>query len=127
MTRASSECCRGRPTCLGLYQLLQRAIEQFPREYPRVSTSLSARCVQGDRNWLGAILEISEKGCLLRSPTAPESDGARLTFALPEGGVVEATGESRSRRGPDTGLYFREIGDRHRTAIADYVAGVLMD
>jgi hypothetical protein len=112
---------------VGLYQLLQRTLEQYPREYPRIATTLSARCLEGDRNWLGAIVELSEKGCLLRSPTAPQSSGAQLTFALPERGIVEATGEARSRRGPDTGIVFREIQEQHRTAIADYISGVLMD
>lgn len=112
---------------VGLYQLLQRILEPYPREYPRIPTTLSARCIQGERNWLGAIVELSEKGCLLRSPTSPQGDGAQLTFALPERGIVEATGESRSQRGPDTGIVFREIEEQHRTAIAGYVADVLMD
>lgn len=120
--------CVSRPADLvGLYRALQRALEEHPREFPRVPTTLSARCAQGDQIWPGAILSISENGCLLRSPRAPSSDGAKLTFALPERGLIETTAEARDRRGTDTGLFFPDIRERDRTAIADYVAEVLMD
>jgi hypothetical protein len=109
-----------------LYRVLQDALEERPRECPRAGTRLPARCVEGERDWPGAILELSAKGCLLRSSAAPGSEGARVTFALPERGLVEATAETRSQRNGDAGLLFRDISERDRSAIADYVNQVLM-
>jgi hypothetical protein len=109
-----------------LYRVLQNALEDRPRECPRAATRLPARCVEDDRDWPGAILELSAKGCLLHSSAAPSPEGTRITFALPERGLVEATAEMRSRRDGDAGLFFREISESHRSAIAEYVNQVLM-
>jgi hypothetical protein len=110
-----------------LYRLLQDALEEQPRECPRATTILSARCVEGERDWPAAIVELSAKGCLLRSPESPGSGRAQVTFAVPERALVEVTAETRSHRGDYTGLYFREISERHRSAVADYVNHLLVN
>ena len=109
-----------------LYRVLQNALEERPRECPRAATRLPARCVEGDRDWPGAIMELSAKGCLLHSSAQPSAEGTRITFALPEHGMVEATAEMRSRRDGDAGLFFREISESHRTAVANYVNELLV-
>ena len=86
----------------------------------------SAEYFDRTRATIEAILELSAKGCLLHSSAAPSPEGTRITFALPERGLVEATAEMRSRRDEDAGLFFREISESHRSAIAEYVNQVLM-
>jgi hypothetical protein len=76
---------------LSLYPLFQKALETHPRRVPRVPTQLPARCIRDDRRWPGAVLSLSEGGCLLRTTEAMEP-GIRfnLQFAIPGGQLITA-------------------------------------
>jgi hypothetical protein len=72
-----------------VYSMIQLALEHTPRKTPRVRTQLSARFLQEDRRSMGALLSLSEGGCLLRtSESLREGVGLDLQFALPEYGLV---------------------------------------
>ena len=54
-----------------LYRALQLALEENPRRAPRAAITLPARCVSGEHDWPGAIVSLSEGGCLVRSAPDP--------------------------------------------------------
>jgi hypothetical protein len=116
-----------RPAALrDLHALLQAALEAHPRSVPRVRTALPAKAVGRERGWAGAILSLSERGCLLRSRERLRSRRPLdLWFALPRDGLVHVLAEPRYAEGTCTGLVFRETSPECRAAIARYVAGVL--
>lgn len=114
-----------RPASLrDLYRMLQHALEATPRQVPRTAASLPARCIGRAEEWPGAILSISEGGCLLRSK-APSDDRVDLWFALPGEGLVAVEAERAYRAGEHTGFVFHDVRDDLRQAIADYVADSL--
>lgn len=114
-----------RPASLrDLYRMLQYALEETPRSVPRTPASLPARCIGSANEWPGAILSISEGGCLLRSKTEAD-ERVDLWFALPGEGLVAVKAERAYRQGEHTGFVFREVQEELREAIADYVADSL--
>jgi hypothetical protein len=109
-----------------LYRLLQQALEDVPRSTPRVPTHLPARCRSRHREWRGAVVSLSENGCLLRSPE-PVRLGSELeiAFELPRVGRVETKAESAYQVVPDLGLVFHETPAGLRHAISDFVENAL--
>jgi hypothetical protein len=105
-----------------LFRVLQQILEDTPRSWPRVATHLRARCRSEGREWRGAVVSLSENGCLLRSPE-PLPLGARLglSFALPAAGGVELEGEVAYQLLPDLGVVFSGPPQRVRSAIAAFV------
>lgn len=116
-----------RPARLGaVYEMIQSALESTPRSAPRVRTQLSARCIQGEQRSIGAVLSLSEGGCLLRSGEKL-SRGARLSlqFALPNYGLISTRAECRYARESDSGLAFSESSADVRHTIAHFVTSQL--
>jgi len=111
-----------------LYRLAQEVLEDTPRAAPRIPTHLQARCCRDGREWTGAVLSLSESGCLLRS-TEPQMLGARFTlsFALPRAGTLELDGEVTYQLVPDLGMTFHATSPSDRAAIADFISRSLMD
>ena len=69
-----------------VYSMIQGALESRSRRNPRVRTKLSARCLRADRCLIGAVLSLSERGCLLRTDESIQK-GARLRSRQHRGGV----------------------------------------
>jgi hypothetical protein len=109
-----------------LYRLLQQVFEDNPRATPRVPTHIRATCRRRGREWIGAVLSLSENGCLLRSPE-PVLLGSQLelSFELPRVGPVELWAESAYQLLPDFGLVFSALAPADRDAISAYVADAL--
>jgi hypothetical protein len=105
-----------------IYRLIQQTVEDTPRSTPRVATHLPARCRRGDREWRGAVLSLSESGCLLRTPE-PLSLGSQidLSFDLPRAGTIETQAEPAYQLVPDTGLIFHRTPAASREAILSFV------
>jgi hypothetical protein len=107
---------------LVLYALLQGALEEHPRAVPRIPTSLSARSLCEGVDIPGAILSLSEKGCLLRSAMSlPGAGSLHLQFTLPDLGVIFTRAEPRHKAGNEFGLAFERLPEASRTAIAEFV------
>lgn len=105
-----------------LYRLLQQVFEDKPRSTPRVATQLRVRCEQGDRNWDGRVLSLSENGCLMRSPeTIPLGQRLRIEFALPETGSIRINAEAAYQLLPDVGLVFSGVAPGHREMLERFV------
>jgi hypothetical protein len=106
-----------------LYSLLQGALEETPRTVPRIPASLPARSFRDGIDAPGAILSLSEKGCLLRSTVRLPGDGAlKLQFALPDCGLIDTWAEPCNKAGRELGLVFDGLPDASRFMIAAYVA-----
>lgn len=105
-----------------IYASLQRSIERNPRRMPRIDTRLSARCIRRDRRAIGAVLSLSEGGCLLRT-TEKLRKGSRvdLQFALPDYGLVSTSAQCRYRRKGDSGMVFDDPAADIRNTIAHFV------
>jgi hypothetical protein len=109
-----------------IFRLVQQVLEDTPRSTPRVATHLPVRCRRGEREWRGAVLSLSENGCLLRSPEALLLGGTlTLGFELPKSGALEVGGEVGYQLLPDFGVVFNATAPGVRQAIADYVASLL--
>ena len=107
---------------LDLYRLLQNALETHPRSVPRIATSLPARSLRNGEDAPGAIVSLSERGCLLRSAKSLPGDGSiQLQFALSDLGLIETRAEPRHLAGEETGLAFERLPEASRTAIAGFV------
>jgi hypothetical protein len=109
-----------------IYRLVQQVLEETPRSTPRVPTHLPARCRQNGREWRGALLSLSENGCLLRTPQ-PLLLGSRLAlgFELPRSGPLEVDAEIAYQLVPDLGVVFNATSPSVREAIAAYVTSAL--
>lgn len=109
-----------------IYRLIQQTVEDTPRSTPRVATHLPARCRRGDREWRGAVLSLSESGCLLRTPE-PLALGSQIdiSFDLPRSGTIETQAESAYQLVPDTGLIFHRTPAASREAILSFVEEAL--
>jgi hypothetical protein len=109
-----------------LYRLVQQVLEETPRTAPRVPTHLAARCRVGDREWTGAVLSLSENGCLMRAAESP-SLGTRLEmgFALPRAGLLRIDAEIAYQLVPDLGLVFNGTSPAVRDAIRGFVQDAL--
>jgi hypothetical protein len=109
-----------------IYRLVQQVLEDTPRSTPRVPTHLAARCRRDGREWRGAVLSLSENGCLLRSPE-PLLLGSRIAlgFELPRSGPVELDAEIAYQLVPDLGVVFHATSPGVREAIGGYVSAAL--
>lgn len=109
-----------------IYRLVQQVLEDTPRSTPRVATHLGARCRWDGREWRGAVLSLSENGCLLRSPE-PLLLGTRigLGFELPRSGAVEVDAEIAYQLVPDLGVVFNATSPNVREAIGGYITAAL--
>ena len=105
-----------------LYRLAQEVLEDTPRTAPRIPTHLKARCYRDGKEWTGAVLSLSESGCLLRS-TEPQMLGSRfsLSFSLPRTGALELDGEGTYQLVPDLGMTFHATSPADRKAISDFI------
>ncbi|MEZ4334851.1 MAG: PilZ domain-containing protein [Myxococcota bacterium] len=112
-----------RPARLGaVYEMIQSALESTPRSAPRVRTRLSARCIRGDQRSIGALLSLSEGGCLLRSgESLARGATLRLQFALPDHGLISTRAECRYARAGDAGLAFADSAGHVRHTISHFV------
>ena len=109
-----------------LFRLFQQALEPVPRGNLRVPTHLAVRLRREGREWQGALLSLSENGCLVRSPE-PLELGAQLelAFELPKSGVIETRAETSYQLVSDTGLVFQATPPASRRAIQSFVEGQL--
>jgi hypothetical protein len=105
-----------------LFRLFQQSLETAPRAGLRVATNLPARLRRAGREWRGALLSLSENGCLVRSPE-PMELGAHLelTFELPHVGPISTRAETTYQLVPDTGLVFQSTPAALRRAISSFV------
>lgn len=105
-----------------LYQLMQQIFEDTPRATPRIATQLLARCEQGDRNWDGRVLSLSENGCLIRTPEAiPLGQRIQLEFSLPGSERVCLEAEATYQLLPDVGLAFNAVSPERRKVLERFV------
>lgn len=105
-----------------IYAMIQSAIEHKPRRTPRVRTQLSARCLRADRRSIGAVLSLSEGGCLLRTgDNLRKGTQVDLQFALPEYGLVSTPAQCRYVRKGDAGMEFSKPARDIRHSIAYFV------
>ncbi len=105
-----------------VYSMIQSALEHTPRKTPRVRTQLSARCIRADRRSLGAVLSLSEGGCLLRTADSlRKGTHIDLQFALPEYGLVSTKAQCRYVRKGNAGMEFSAPAPDVRHSIAHYV------
>jgi hypothetical protein len=110
-----------------LYRLLQSGLEETPRAVPRITASIAARSIREGIDAPGAIMSLSEKGCLLRSTVKLPGEGAlKLQFNLPGRGLIDTWAEPCSDAGRELGLVFDDLPDAARFAIADYVTTSLV-
>jgi hypothetical protein len=105
-----------------LYRLAQEVLEDTPRTTPRIPTHFRARCYRDGNEWTGAVLSLSESGCLLRS-TVPQMLGSRFTlsFTLPCIGTLDLEGEVTYQLVPDLGMTFHATSPSDRAAISDFI------
>jgi hypothetical protein len=112
-----------RPAMLkDLYPILQQTLEDTPRVVARAPTELPGRCTQSDRRWMGAVVSLSERGCLFRTRELLATDQRlNLLFPLPLGQMVTARARVIGRQGQSVGLAFDEMAPPAREAVAQYV------
>lgn len=112
-----------RPALLkDLYPILQQTLEDTPRVAVRAPTELPGRCTQSDRRWMGAVVSLSEKGCLFRTRELLGTDQRlNLLFPLPMGQMVTARARVIGQQGPSVGLIFDDMAPPIREAVAQYV------
>jgi hypothetical protein len=106
-----------------LYQLIQEQLEEYPRRTPRVRTQLSARCVHADRRVVGAVVSLSENGCLFRA-NEDLDEGLRmnLQFAIPSVGLLSTRAECVRQERDAVGLVFTDPPLETRHCINDFVS-----
>ena len=105
-----------------LYLLLQQALEAAPRGCLRVTTHLPVRFSCSGREWSGAVLSLSENGCLVSTPE-PMDLGAELevSFELPGGQLIQTRAETAYQLTSGTGLVFQVTQAASRRAILSFV------
>jgi hypothetical protein len=107
---------------LALYPLFQKALERHPRKVPRVRTQLPARCIREDHRWPGAVMSLSEGGCLLRTTESVEPGvGFNLQFAIPGGQLITARARCVYGRDQNLGVQFCQPSELDRRVIRGYV------
>lgn len=113
---------------LQLYFVLQYTLEVHSRAAPRIPASLPARSHRGGAVIPGAILSLSERGCLLRSTESLPGEGSlRLQFALPDEGLVYTKARPCYQAGNEIGLAFENLAENSRSAISEFVTRSLTD
>jgi hypothetical protein len=102
--------------------MIQSALEETPRRDPRIQTQLAARCIRANQRSIGAIISLSEGGCLLRTADRLRK-GARLEiqFALPDFGLISTTAECRYVRRENAGLEFSQPSKDIKHTISHFV------
>jgi hypothetical protein len=110
-----------------LHRLVQEVLEDTPRATPRALTHFQARCRRDGKQWTGAVLSLSESGCLLRS-AEPQMLGSRFTlsFVLPRSGTLELEAEVTYQLIPDLGMTFHATSPSDREAISDFIRQSLL-
>lgn len=110
-----------------LYGLLQAGLEEYPRRVPRVTTRLPARWSRRSRSSTGAVVSLSEGGCLLRTSEKGIGVGTQveLDFSLPAAGQLSLAALCIHGRGADLGLRFRDAPCDARQAIGGFVSDAL--
>jgi hypothetical protein len=105
-----------------IYSMIQLAIEHTPRRTPRIETQLSARCIRAERRSIGAVLSLSEGGCLLRTDDLlRKGNKVNLQFALPDYGLVSTPAYCRYTRRGNAGMEFSAPPPDIRHSIAHFV------
>jgi hypothetical protein len=105
-----------------LYPLLQSALENTPRHAPRATTVLPGRCTYDDRRSVGAVVSLSEGGCLFRTSDALAADQSiTLLFPLPLGTMISTRAHVIAQRGECVALAFDDVEPPAREAVAQYV------
>jgi hypothetical protein len=111
-----------------IYSMIQATLEDLPRRTPRVRTQLSARYIRADRRSIGAVLSLSEGGCLLRTgDSLRRGTKVNLQFALPDYGLVSTRAACRYTRSGDAGLEFSAPAADIRHSIAHFVTNQLAE
>jgi hypothetical protein len=110
-----------------LYRLIQEILEDTPRSTPRILTHLPARCASDGKEWTGAVLSLSESGCLLRS-SEPQMLGSRfvLSFAMPPVGEVAVEADVAYQLIPELGVTFHATSPADRKKIGDFIRHALV-
>jgi hypothetical protein len=105
-----------------LYPVVQKVLERTPRNHPRVTTTLPARCAYEDRTCTGVVVSLSEGGCLFRGADEPPAEPeTSLQFPLPRPGLISTRARHVHRRDSGLGLAFQGLGSESRFAISEYV------
>lgn len=116
-----------RPATLELlYPILQSALEEHPRRTARAATQIQARCTHADRRWIGALVSLSQEGCLFRTGEAM-AKGLELNmlFPLPLGRMISTRARVVNRSGDLVGMQFTAPAGTVRNAVGEYVEGRL--
>jgi hypothetical protein len=105
-----------------LYPLLQRALEDTPRQAARAATLLPGRCTYDNRRSMGAVVSLSEGGCLFRTSDPLAADQPiTLLFPLPLGTMISTRAHVIAQRGECVALAFDGVAPPAREAVAQYV------
>jgi hypothetical protein len=105
-----------------LYPLLQRALENTPRRAARAMTHLPGRCTYDNRRSMGAVVSLSEDGCLFRTREPMAVDRAiTLVFPLPLGTMIATPARVIGHRDECVALAFDGPEPPAREAVARYV------
>ena len=109
-----------------IYRSFQSALENHPRSTPRLATQLAARCIRSDNRSPGAVLSLSEGGCLLAT-SEQLGTGTRmnLQFAIPESGILTTRAECVYQHENRAGLAFWETSELNRQLINGFVSSRL--
>ena len=112
-----------------LFPILQCALENTPRTVVRASTELPGSCVRADQRWAGAVLSLSELGCLIRT-SEPMASGLEfdLIFPLPlhpAGRMMSTRARVIEQCGEGVAMAFEEMPNAERQAVSEYVKGRL--
>jgi hypothetical protein len=113
-----------RPAALAsLFPLLQSALENTPRRTARAQTQLPGRCTYDNRRSMGAVVCLSEGGCLFRTREPMAADQPiTLLFPLPLGTMISTRAHVIDQRGECVALAFDSAEPPVREAVAKYVA-----
>jgi hypothetical protein len=75
---------------------------------------------------MGAVVSLSERGCLFQTSQSLETtQRLNLLFPLPMGQMVTARARVISQQGPSVAMVFDEMAPPAREAVAHYVEGRL--
>jgi hypothetical protein len=112
-----------RPAELGeIYPLIQKALEEKPRQAARAATQLPASCTRDERRWMGAIVTLSSKGCAFRTNSEMLLGlDFNLLFPLPRGRMVSTRARVMYREGKQLGMAFTNPTEPSSQAIAEFV------
>ena len=105
-----------------VYPILQHALETHPRQTPRATTQLPGRCTYDNHRSMGAVICLSESGCLFRTREPVATDQPiTLVFSLPLSTMISTRARVIDRRGECVALAFDSVGPPDREAVAQYV------